>query len=62
MVDLVAKKRFIERKEDDLNSTYSNLLCCISTLHKEIVLMEDEAKSLVMKAIPEELQAVCADV
>jgi hypothetical protein len=61
MVDLVAKKRFIERK-DDLNSTYSNLLCCISTLHKEIVLMEDEAKSLVMKAIPEELQAVCADV
>jgi hypothetical protein len=59
MADLATEMRFIERGEDGFNSSHSDLLCCISTLYKEIVAKEDQARSLVMTATLERV-AGCA--
>jgi hypothetical protein len=55
---LSAEKRIIKREEEDINSAYCNLLCRISEYYKDILAKEEKARSLVMTATPEQLQAV----
>ena len=62
VADLAVEKRFIAREESDINSTYCTSLLQISRYHKEISEAEEKARSLVMTATPEQLQAVRADV
>jgi hypothetical protein len=62
VVDLSTEKRFIERKEEDINSSYCDLLCRISEYHKDILAKEEKARSLVMMATLEQLHAVRGEV
>jgi hypothetical protein len=62
ITDLSAEKRFIEREEEDINSVYCNLLCCISEYHKDILAKEEKARLLVMTTTLEQLQAVRGEV
>ena len=55
VADLGADKRFIEREESNINSTYCKLLHEISQHHKEISEVEEKARSLVTTATPEQL-------
>jgi hypothetical protein len=59
---LNAEKRYIKREEVEINSLYYELLCRISEYHKEILEKEEKARSLVMTATPEQLQAIRAEV
>ena len=62
VVDLAAEKRFIEREESNINSTYCKQFHQISQYQKEILQAEEKAWSLVMTATLEQLQAVRANV
>jgi hypothetical protein len=52
VVDLSAEKCFIECEEEDINSSYCDLLCRISEYHKDILAKEEKTRSLVMTATP----------
>jgi hypothetical protein len=59
---LNAEKRYIEREEQEINSLYCELLCRILEYYKELSEKEEKARSLVMIATPEQLQAMHVEV
>jgi hypothetical protein len=59
---LVDSNIFIKREESDINSSYYKLLHHVSQYHKVILETEKKARSLVMTATLEQLQAVCTIV
>jgi hypothetical protein len=62
VLDLSVEKWFIEHEEEDINSSYCDLLCRILEYHKDILAKEEKTRSLVMTETPEQLHAVRSKV